>query len=707
MLSFAVASGASAAPPVVGTLTQLSGTAGCLSLDGSSQAGAGTCGVAAHGVNLSDSVIVSPDGRFVYVTTYLGELGVFSRDTTTGALTQLPGASGCFADTASPCTEARGIAFGEFGDGRDMAITSDGLWLYTVSQGNPPGTVMIFRRNPTSGTLTQLTGTAGCISSDGSSQDGAGTCQSDATLNEPNGVSLSPDDNFLYVTDYGTPKRVHVFSRNASTGALTDVQCLAVTPAPPGCTPGRVLGNSQSLVISADGMHAYGAHYQYGLSVFDRNPVTGILTQKIGTAGCITDSGNDDAGMSTCAVGRVMHGDYALTLAPNGQTLYVSAGSPGYGVAIFHVNSDGTLSQLAGAAGCITQNGNDELGNPTCASGRDLNGGPYGSAISPDGRTLYLSNDGKTPGGVDTFAVDPTTGALTQFPGTAGCTTTDGSSDGTLATAGQCATGRLLADAYGLAVSPDGASVYVPGDRAAPNGGLAIFTRQAAPLCQAASATATAHAPATIALHCASPNGEPVTVAIASGPSHGTLSALSATAGTVVYTPKLAYVGPDSFTFYATDGTNVSTAASATLTDTATAPLFIGKVRESAKRLREGKPHSSGTRKLPKSIRFSFMLDQAATVKMVFLVHVAGKRSHGRCVAPTAKNIQARPCTRTVQVGELSFAAKAGANKLAFNGKVSKHHILPPGTYTVELTATNTSRLTSTKRALTFTIVSG
>src|SRR3954452_8654780 len=52
-------------------------------------------------------------------------------------------------------------------------------------------------------------------------------------------------------------------------------------------------------------------------------------------------------------------------------------------------------------------------------------------------------------------------GDLTQKAGTAGCVSDDGSSDGTIATAGQCADGRNLLDARSVVVSPDGKNVYV------------------------------------------------------------------------------------------------------------------------------------------------------------------------------------------------------------------------------------------------------
>ena len=209
----------------------------------------------------------------------------------------------------------------------------------------PHSAVMIFQRDPSTGALTQLAGAAGCISSDGSDQDGAGQCQIDPTLNRAVGISISSDDRFLYLTDYDSPKRVHVLARNTTTGALSEIECISEAPAPAGCATGRVLGNSEFVALSPDGMHAYGGDYQHGLSVFDRDPATGLLTQKAGAAGCITDNGKDDTGASTCAVARVVNGSYPILVAPNGAALYDPAGLD-HGFSVFHINGDGSLTQL-------------------------------------------------------------------------------------------------------------------------------------------------------------------------------------------------------------------------------------------------------------------------------------------------------------------------------------------------------------------------
>ena len=68
--------------------------------------------------------------------------------------------------------------------------------------------------------------------------------------------------------------------------------------------------------------------------------------------------------------------------------------------------------------------------------------------------------------------------------------------------------------------------------------------------------------------------GSPLTYAIGTGPTHGTLSGV---APTVTYTPAANYNGPDSFTFKANDGTLDSNVATVTITVTAVndAPVAV------------------------------------------------------------------------------------------------------------------------------------
>jgi hypothetical protein len=710
LMSIWLTAGVARASQPLGALTQLPGLAGCFTYNGNSEDGAGTCSPA-RGIAQGESATVSPDGANVYVGSYpnsgasLGPgFAVFSRNSSTGGLTQLVGTAGCLtpngSSSAGPgtCTKARGL-IEDPGDGHDIAFTSGGRWAYLVAQNNPPhGTILIFQRDPSSGALTQLAGTAGCISSDGSSQDGAGTCQSDHTLNGPSGISISSDDRFLYVVDYFGPTRIHVFVRNASTGALSEVQCISEAPAPVGCSTGRVLGNSQFLALSPDGMHAYGGEFQHGLSIFDRDPASGLLTQKAGSAGCITDDGKDDTGASTCTVGRVVGGSYPILIAPNGATLYDPANAD-RGFSVFHINADGTLTQLSGTAGCVTINGMDNTGASTCATGRAVDT-PYGGVISPDGSTLYVSQRVSAVGGVAVFSLNPTSGVATQLPGLQGCITADGSSNGT---PGQCTDGTALARGYGMAVSPDGSSVY-QATESSTNAGLAVYARETAPVCQATSTTTASGEPVTVSLRCSDADGDPLTRSIVSGPVHGALSAVNNATGTVTYTPGARFSGTDSFTFVATDGINAGVPTNATITvgpaptlpTPALSKLSVSPSRFSLLGRKVGERCVKPTRKnrahkrcrLPIKLRVSYTLNVAASVTFALKLQAAGRDIRGHCVKPTKTNRKHKTCTRFLPVrGKITLAGAAGADHFTFNGKIGGQS-LGPGTYQLIATPT-------------------
>ena len=145
--------------------------------------------------------------------------------------------------------KARGLTT-DPGDGHDLVFTSDGRWAYMAAD-RSPAALLIFERDPSTGALTQLPGTAGCISSDGSSQDGAGTCQTDARLLDASGVTMSSDDRFLYVTGTGGSDAIHVCAQRQY-GRAYRHECIYRRP-PAGCSTGRVVGDTQFIALSPDG----------------------------------------------------------------------------------------------------------------------------------------------------------------------------------------------------------------------------------------------------------------------------------------------------------------------------------------------------------------------------------------------------------------------------------------------------------------------
>ena len=149
-------------------------------------------------------VELSPDGKHAYVASRDSHsLAVFSRNATTGALTQLAGAAGCVAETGDGVNCADGKGLGEV---VYVTVSPDGRNVYAASQVS--NAVAVFSRNATNGALTQLDGLSGCVSEDGSS----GTCTDGKGLGGALMASVSPEGRHLYAASY-ISDAVTAFSR--------------------------------------------------------------------------------------------------------------------------------------------------------------------------------------------------------------------------------------------------------------------------------------------------------------------------------------------------------------------------------------------------------------------------------------------------------------------------------------------------------------
>ncbi len=177
----------------------------------------------------------------------------------------------------------------------------------------------------------------------------------------------------------------------------------------------------------------------------------GELSQKPGTEGCISDSGTGGA----CRQAPGLNGANNVAVSPDSKNVYVAAYDSS-AVTVF--NRDAVSGGLT-PAGCISQ-----LAIPGCTAGVGLTG-VVGIVVSPDGKNVYTSS-----GAVDTVAIfdrDLTSGALTQKAGPAGCVSETGSG-------GACIDGVGLDTPYGLAISPDGNTVYTASDD---SGGVSVLSR--------------------------------------------------------------------------------------------------------------------------------------------------------------------------------------------------------------------------------------
>src|SRR5205807_4073445 len=106
-----------------------------------------------------------PDGVHVYVASELSDaVAAFARNSPPGALTQLSGTAGCVSETGTSGACADGNALDGAGG---IAVSPDGTTVYATAATSDA--VAVLSRNPTTGTLTQLSGTAGCTSETGTS----------------------------------------------------------------------------------------------------------------------------------------------------------------------------------------------------------------------------------------------------------------------------------------------------------------------------------------------------------------------------------------------------------------------------------------------------------------------------------------------------------------------------------------------------------
>ncbi len=170
-----------------------------------------------------------------------------------------------------------------------------------------------------------------------------------------------------------------------------------------------------------------------------------------------------------------------------------------------------------------------------------------------------------------------------------------------------------------------------------------------APICHAVSATTKFGAAVSLSLACSDALGDPVTLAIKSGPAHGKLSSIGA-GGSVTYTPAAGYSGSDSFTYTGT--TKLGTSAPATVSITVASKS--GGKKPGGKKVAPVISHAKQSKGV-----FMFTLNEAATVTLTF-----ARRGHKRV---------------TVKIN-----GRAGKNSYKAKG-------LKAGSYVVTLTASNSS----------------
>jgi DNA-binding beta-propeller fold protein YncE len=208
------------------------------------------------------------------------------------------------------------------------------------------------------------------------------------------------------------------------------------------CADGHALTRAGSVAISPDGKSVYVASLESdAVTRFNRDTATGWIAEPAGTAGCISETG-----AGPCANGHGLTSPDSVAVSSDGKSVYVVSGD---GVVRLNRSLGGAITQPAGTAGCIS-----ETGAGPCADGHALRY-PSSVAVSPDGKSVYVTSSGSnlSNSAVVRLVRNTTTGAISQPAGVAGCISETG--------AGPCADGHALKVSGGVAVSPDGKSVYV------------------------------------------------------------------------------------------------------------------------------------------------------------------------------------------------------------------------------------------------------
>src|SRR5262249_38735051 len=242
-----------------------------------------------EGLEGPNEVLVSPDGRHVYVAAFGGDaVAVFARDTATGYLTyvqhQKRGVGGI---------QGLGSPFG-------LAMSPDRAGLYAV--GSDSFSVTVFARDTSTGALA-------LVEEKFEGLDGV------AGMQRPQRIAVSPDGAHVYVAG-GTSNSVVVFSRDAATGSLTFVE-----KQQDGVNGGAGLYIASAVAVSGDGKHVYACGFGNAVVVFARNAATGALTW--------VESEHEGVGGVT---GIAFCG--SLALSPDGQHVY-AIGSIDKALAVF------------------------------------------------------------------------------------------------------------------------------------------------------------------------------------------------------------------------------------------------------------------------------------------------------------------------------------------------------------------------------------
>ncbi len=355
-----------------------------------------------------------------------------------GALVQLPSPAACLSSTAASGCAPFGLAVTLDGAG-PLAISDDGANVYAGALGfggvefarDANGALTTIAGGGAPGTQAYVTGGAGVFGAVGH-----------------NAINNGEVDAFSRTAD-GTL---------AFAGSVADSCPLGSTT----CATDNGLDNVFGVTIAPDGGHVYaaaafgGGGHSGALTVFSRNQATQALAQVQCVPSAIA-GGICNAPAATPALATATD----VALSPDGKFAYATGLANGAVVGFNVVQSGASAGQLGNQVDCLWSVAPANGCRQT--SGTDK---PYGLAISPDGRDVYVVSFG---GGVGALRRDTTSGVLSFTQ----CITPAGG--------GGCAPdAALTGSTFGVAVSPDGRYVYVAGGATGQVGYVLSYARDAA-----------------------------------------------------------------------------------------------------------------------------------------------------------------------------------------------------------------------------------
>jgi len=346
-----------------------------------------------------NSVAIDPSGKFLYASNEDdspgGDVSAYTIDSSTGALTPIPGSpflprSGGFALTLAPSGE-----FGYVGSGDGAQITAFSInrttGVPTVVAGSPfvqagasgsytivvdPASQFLYALGGTEGNniaAFSINGSTGALTSIAGSPFATGT--------DPSAATVDPNDKLLYVTNEGT-NEVWTYTI-ADNGALTFLNTARTQQGPSSVALG--VGTASITYTPKFAYVANGNGSANNVSAYKINATTGKLKAVTG---------------SPFASGSL---PVSVTVDPSGRFAYV-ANENGGSVSAYTINSgSGVLTQISGSP--------FPAGN-----------GPNSVTVDPSGKFAYVVNGANggngTPGpSISAYTINTSTGALTAVSG--------------------------------------------------------------------------------------------------------------------------------------------------------------------------------------------------------------------------------------------------------------------------------------------------